>query len=156
MPLKRGSWKKKLKTLILAYQLRIRIRYLKTDSGFGYGLPTLLFLLVILALYYLLDGPSVLIEVFYEMRRCDWLKFCAGWFCAPFKWFKDPAQYCWGVNLFLFSQEDFHEHREKLNNMTNLSAGRLPESFQRHEKLMAIVLKFFLGKFSFSLAVWKE
>ena len=33
---KKAELKKKLKTLILAYQLRIRIRYLKTDSGFGF------------------------------------------------------------------------------------------------------------------------
>ena len=47
---KKGELKEKRKTLILAYQLRIRIRYYKTDSGFGFqnwadsgfGLPTLI------------------------------------------------------------------------------------------------------------------
>ena len=35
--IKKGELKEKLKTLILAYILRIRIRYLKTDSGFRFG-----------------------------------------------------------------------------------------------------------------------
>ena len=51
LPSKRGSWKKKLKTLISAYQLRIRNPLLRNWFGFqnwpkywadsGYGLPTL-------------------------------------------------------------------------------------------------------------------